>query len=207
MAHKQYVVLPGDKYNRLTIVSELPIDDKRQRFVLVECECGTTKTLRLYDVINGKTTSCGCFHHQRMIETNFCHGWAGTSEYRAWFDMIKRCTDPSCRAYSYYGARGIKLSEEWINDFTPFIKHIGPKPFKSYELDRVDNDGDYVPGNVRWVSRKINSCNKRNSYRYVVFGTPFENLPDAVEFSGMCRNTFVGKCKRGVAGYERIKKY
>ena len=80
----------------------------------------------------------------------------GNPVYITWLAMKSRCTNPKNVAYKNYGGRGIKICEEWKNDFQAFYDYIGPRE-KGYGIDRIDNDGNYEPGNVRWVTRSENT--------------------------------------------------
>jgi hypothetical protein len=78
-------------------------------------------------------------------------GISKDSAYGCWENMIQRCTNPRSTKYYNYGGRGIKVSPEFLT-FDNFIKHIGPRPSAGYSIDRIDNDGNYEPGNVRWAT-------------------------------------------------------
>lgn len=82
-------------------------------------------------------------------------------EYTAWCSAKQRCTNPRNPAWRDYGGRGIRMTPEWVDSFAAFIAHIGPKPSPEYTLDRIDNDGHYEPGNVRWTTRKEQTRNRR----------------------------------------------
>jgi hypothetical protein len=89
-----------------------------------------------------------------------------TPEYQAWTNMKQRCCNHSCPNFSDYGGRGIKIHYEWVNDFDAFLKYIGPRPLKgSYSLDRIDNNGNYEPGNVRWADMDTQIQNRRGYSR------------------------------------------
>jgi hypothetical protein len=81
--------------------------------------------------------------------------------------MVRRCEDPRLLGYRYYGARGIKVCERW-HDWALFdadiTRLIGPCP-EGMSLDRIDNDGNYEPGNVRWATRRQQQLNSRNAKR------------------------------------------
>lgn len=91
------------------------------------------------------------------------HGGSYTQEYRAWQTMRLRCLNPANPAYGSYGGRGITVCERWRNDFNAFLADVGRKPSPKHEIDRIDNDGSYQPGNVRWVTRSENDRNRRNT--------------------------------------------
>lgn len=86
-------------------------------------------------------------------------GRAGTSTYYIWAAMIQRCTNPKNRDYKNYGARGITVCDRW-RDFTNFLADMGEKP-DGLSIDRIDNDGNYEPGNCRWATPAQQASNKR----------------------------------------------
>jgi hypothetical protein len=84
----------------------------------------------------------------------------GSPTYRSWEAMIYRCSKPNKDTYHRYGGRGINVCERWLQGFQNFLADMGEKP-EGYELDRIDNDGDYTPENCRWITHKEN-CQNRN---------------------------------------------
>jgi len=74
--------------------------------------------------------------------------------------MKDRCSNPNSENYKYYGGRGIRVCERWINSFKNYCDDVGDIPFENAQLDRTDNDGDYEPSNVRWVTPSQNAFNK-----------------------------------------------
>lgn len=91
------------------------------------------------------------------------HGMTGTSEHNTWRRMIARCIYPSLERYPRYGGRGIKVCDRWLDSFTAFYRDMGKKPFHNAQIDRIDNDGNYEPGNCRWVTRSENCLNRSTS--------------------------------------------
>lgn len=99
-------------------------------------------------------------------------GWSSSPEHRAWLNMIARCTRPHHEAWANYGGRGIQVAPEWLgpDGWWRFLLHVGGRPGKGFDLDRIDNDGNYEPGNVRWATRAVNTRNKRTNVMVNVDG-------------------------------------
>lgn len=91
------------------------------------------------------------------------HGMWGTTLYLKWKRMIDRCQRTTCRQWPYYGGRGIKVCDRWL-DPRNFVADMGLPPSPKHTLERVDNDGDYEPGNVVWATMKDQNRNKRDSH-------------------------------------------
>ncbi len=118
-------------------------------------------------------------------------------EYCVWLTMRQRCINPKNRDYQNYGGRGIECRFE---TFTSFIQELGPRP-QGLTLERIDNNGHYEPGNVRWDTRRQQSCNKRNTKRYQYNGKCLSvmqwaeelNLPYAALYARLHRGWNVEK--------------
>ena len=89
------------------------------------------------------------------------HGMSRSPEHMAWADMKRRCNNSNAECFSYYGARGIKVCDRWMESFENFFEDMGKRPSKRHSLDRIDNDGDYKPDNCRWATAKQQNSNKR----------------------------------------------
>ena len=90
------------------------------------------------------------------------HGLTKSQHYHRWRGMMWRCYDPSCPAYKNYGGRGIRVCDRW-HDLTNFVSDLPPGYRKGLEIDRIDNDGNYEPGNIKWSTRRENTGNRRSA--------------------------------------------
>lgn len=119
-----------------------------------------------------------------------------TVEYSTWSGMITRCENPRSKDYSRYGARGIKVCERWRNCYDNFLKDMGRKPGKSYSLDRINNDGNYEPGNCRWASKKEQSNNQRTNVKLVHNGQT-ATVAEWAELTGLRHDTIGFRLRTG----------
>lgn len=136
-----------------------------------QCDCGTTAVVRSYALQRGKVRSCGCLMREHLAHpvVPYRHGhttatWQ-SQEYRAWASMIQRCHNPRHPRFRDWGGRGIRVCDEWRADFMAFLAHIGPKPSPELSLDRIDNNGNCEPGNVRWATAVVQRANQRPKSR------------------------------------------
>lgn len=85
--------------------------------------------------------------------------------YHCWGMIKQRCYNKKTHAYKDYGKRGIRVYSDWINNFPEFKKHVGHRPTKNHSIDRIDVNGNYEPGNIRWASVEEQAYNKRNTIK------------------------------------------
>lgn len=115
------------------------------------------------------------------------HGASKTTEYVSWKEMRGRCNNPNKKEYSYYGGGGIKVCERW-NDFSLFLSDMGPKPDKTYTIDRINPDGDYTPENCRWATMAEQQRNIKNNI-WIEIGGERKILTDWCRINGIKPNT------------------
>lgn len=156
----------GQRFGRLVVMGEAP--SRNGQRVKVRCDCSATKEVYLYNIQSKRTVSCGCHRVAKACASLTKHGMNRTPEYVAWGQMLRRCYARNLRCWGNYGGRGIKVCDEWRADFAAFFSHVGPRPSSAHSLDRINNDGDYEPGNVRWATRAQQSRNRRAS-RFIEF--------------------------------------
>lgn len=97
-----------------------------------------------------------------MASGNWVHSEWGTPLYRVWGNMRSRCNNPNSQGYKNYGGRGIKVCRRW-DAYEQFAADVGPHPGKGWTFDRINNNGDYAPSNVRWATAKTQSRNQRRT--------------------------------------------
>jgi hypothetical protein len=124
------------------------------------------------------------------------HGLSCTAEYKAWQQMVRRCTVPSHRAWANYGGRGIAVCAQWLTSPEQFLADMGKKPSAAHELDRRDNDKGYSPENCRWVLR-VQNCRNRRSNRMLSFGGESRALAEWCERLSLPRDTVRKRLQAG----------
>ncbi len=128
------------------------------------CDCGNPKVVQSSNLCNLTTTSCGHFRRDRAAALNKTHGQWQTRAFSAWVAARKRCFNPRYQSFKDYGARGITMCERWRNDFSEFLRDMGPCP-DGLTLERINNNGNYEPGNCEWASYTDQGRNRRNTIR------------------------------------------
>ena len=148
-----FIDLTGQKFGRLTVIERVENNKHGKARWKCECECGNDVFIPTGDLKSGRTQSCGCFNKERTKESRTTHGLTDHPLYRVWSNMRKRCYGTNNPAYATYGARGIQICDEWLDDFQVFYDWAISNGFsEGLSIDRIDNDGNYEPSNCQWIT-------------------------------------------------------
>ena len=157
---KRFIDLAGERLGRWTVLAPQPQrNSSRQVLWLCRCDCGTERVVLGRNLRDGSSTSCGCAHREAAAKRATRHGLSRSRAYRCWLSMKQRCFNPDHIGYVYYGGRGISVHEDWLSFEKFFADMLDPPPGLS--IDRIDNDGNYEPGNCRWATPAMQIANRR----------------------------------------------
>jgi hypothetical protein len=148
--------ITGQKFGRLTALCRIGKTKGRISIWECQCECGQKHNAIISQLRNGTVKSCGCL--QRVD-----HPVAKERLFNIWQGMRQRCNNPNANFYEYYGAKGVKICQEW-NEYKAFKQWAVENGYdEGLSIDRIDVDGGYNPNNCRWISLREQQSNKSNN--------------------------------------------
>ena len=158
--------LTGKRFG-LLFVTERTNKRTKCRHVVYQCicDCGKETFVSSNSLRSDGTMSCGCLGIKNAIKHGNAINNIRTGEYYTWSGMIQRCTNSNNPRFKDYGGRGVKVCKEWLHSFKNFLAYLKdnnmyPRPAEM-SIDRIDNDGNYEPGNIRWATALQQKHNQR----------------------------------------------
>ena len=188
----------GATFGRLTVVGPVLPGSRAERVtrrVLCECVCGARKVIAVSSLEHKSTKSCGCISKEATSARNRSHGLRDIPEYEVWSAMRARCNNPKNKSFRNYGGRGIRVDPRW-DDFALFISDMGRRP-DGMTLERLNNDGDYTPGNCVWATWGEQVRNRRTSVTVELHGV-VKTVPEWSAELGIPMSTIYGRISRGL---------
>jgi len=194
--------LSGQQFGRLTVLEYAGTSSNKHSLYLCKCECGNEKIIHGTSLTQGKTKSCGCLHREETSKLMTTHGL--TKEHRricaAWSNMKDRCNNPANKFYSDYGGRGIIVCNEWEEDVVKFVEWALANGYNDkLTIDRIDNDGNYEPGNCKWSTPKEQNRNMRRNLKITVDGET-KIVTDWAETCGISVPALAARYRKGERG-------
>lgn len=141
------------------------------------------------------SSACRSLSYRTHGETSRS-GQKPSTEYTIWIAMKKRCFNVASDAYPQYGGRGITVCEAWRNSYERFLFDVGRRPSPSHTLDRIDNDGSYEPGNVRWATRSEQQRNRRVNHVLTLNGVT-RCIAEWADVTGIAFHVLSARLKKG----------
>ena len=204
----------GERYNKLLVIEEVGKQGNCRMFKCL-CDCGNTTIVSMNNIRSGKIVSCGCNKLKKLLLRSTTHNQRHTHLYEIWKTLKQRCYNPKNQNYKNYGARGIKVCDEWKDDFEAFYKWSYSNGYtcdnhnkdekSKLTIDRIDVNGNYEPSNCRWVNRKEQANNMRHT-KHITINGQTHCIAEWCRIYNICRATYQSRIKRGMTPEEALTK-
>lgn len=187
--------LTGMQFHYLTVV-KASHSKRGDMYWNCICKCGKETVTKGTHLKSGNTKSCGCYRDE-LYKINAAGSRRKNKLYRVWQQIRYRCYNPKVAPYKNYGGRGIRVSEEWRNNFDEFYEWAMRNGYKDgLEVDRIDNNGDYGPNNCRLADRKTQLNNTRRNV-FIEFDGKKLTIAQWSQITGINRTTLSYRLRKG----------
>lgn len=191
----------GNTYGRLFVVMKgvdhIQPSGKHMSKYICTCECGNIISVARQSLLNGRTRSCGCMRSERSVEVHTKYSDKVPKRLLKIYDKMKqRCYCVNNKSYSKWGARGIRICDEWLNDKSAFIDWALDNGYNdNLTIDRIDVNGNYEPSNCRWATAKVQANNRRNN-RLVEYNNHIYTMSELSNLTGVPYSTLEARIDR-----------
>ena len=197
----------GTRFGQRVVISgpvrEGPNGPLRQMHVYCKCDCGAVDLVRVNKLTSGSSHMCSiCLHGPNNPRRT--HNFSGKPEYQIWAAMVQRCHDPNASNHERY--KHVSVCDDWRGPggFTGFFAEVGPRPSDKHSIDRIDNAGNYEPGNVRWATSKQQARNRKNTPMLTIHGET-RSVAEWAETAKVSYTAFRKRLKLGWTPEEAVK--
>ena len=201
----KFIDLTGKRFGMLTVMERVPVEvcSGRNQGVLwiCKCDCGKTTKMRAGELKRRILPNCGCYLHNFRVKggkKNKKHGKKNTRLYGIYMNMKARCNNPNEDNYFRYGGRGIKVCDEWLNDFMNFYTWSMKNGYQdNLTIDRINNDGDYEPSNCRWATTKQQANNRRTN-KFIEYNGETHTISEWSDILNIPKHKMYKQIKKGL---------
>lgn len=191
--------LIGKNFGRLKVLSFEGRNKQYDSLWSCKCECGKIKIIRGGVLKNKHTQSCGCLKKERLIDSRTTHGLIKDNYklYKVWIGIKQRCNNVNSKSYSKYGGCGIKVCDEWENNFLSFYNWSIVNGYKEgLTIERSNVKGNYEPFNCTWIPKSLQSRNRTCSV-LLNFNGQTKNASDWSDITGIPSKVITQRIRRG----------
>lgn len=196
--------LIGQKFWNLTIIERVGTYKNRKIKYKCQCDCGNITYSDITSLKTGNTKSCGCIKSKFIENLNKTHNESKTRLYKIWIGIKKRCYNPNCHSYHYYGKKGITMDNNWKKNFNSFKEWAINNGYdETLSIDRIDFNGNYEPNNCRWTNSKIQNNNSSHNNNLTINGIT-KSITTWAEENNINVETIRRRIKKGLKNTELI---
>lgn len=193
--------LCGKRFGRLTVIERAPNKvNRRNSFWKCQCDCGRSTVVIGTNLVLGRTHSCGCLNSEIIAQRNRDKAdgkYRNPRLYNIYYGMRTRCYNSEDGGYHRYGERGIRVCDEWLNDYFAFQEWALSHGYQDgLTLDRIDFNGDYEPNNCRWATAKMQANNRRTNVYLSAHGET-HTVSEWSQITGISMAAIYGRLRNG----------